>query len=352
MPSDESAFRHLTIAWAARVSFPQLGARLKAFVQTRASITTFRLAVKNASSKPFRNLPEELISMIAGTVRDLVFEQKMKKWINIHKCLTNDCKPLSHVTDDEIVKMNDSSGFNLSQEELEDAFDDEIFEAHRINVETYYAKLAHLETSSKFAKCVQIFTRDFGIRPYFLIRKTYNDSDVEYEDFDVDVKAYLIIPITQAPILSSPGLEVATYAVNTTMDPSSVAGLTNEQCQRFQTVAAMLSLHAYDADEDESMYGEAVQIPTPTPCVCGSFCGDWYSEEDSERCPHVDIGIGSSKAAKAESDSNAAEEQPAEPSLVLSGTQRPPNPKPFKAKQLQPQLMILGCGELLAESGW
>lgn len=183
------------------------------------------------------------------------------------------------------------------------------------------------------------------------MRKTYKDCDEDFEDFDVDAKAYLIIPITKAPILSSPGNDVATYAVNTTMDPSSVAGLTNEHRQKFQTAAAMLRLHPFDLDEGESMYEEAVQIPTPTPCVCGGCC-DPYHEKDSEGFDHGDIEVGSSKAANAKSDSNAAEEQPAELSLVLSETHNEPNPKPSKAKELQPQLMILGFGELQADFGW
>lgn len=77
----------IMIAWAMPVSLPQLGARLEAYVETKAAITTLRSAARYKSY----HLPEEIIQMIASNLQDIVFRHKMKSWIKIYKCATNTC---------------------------------------------------------------------------------------------------------------------------------------------------------------------------------------------------------------------------------------------------------------------
>ncbi|KAL8754435.1 MAG: hypothetical protein Q9184_005114 [Pyrenodesmia sp. 2 TL-2023] len=153
MSPDSFSSKDLIIAWATRISLPQLGARLTAFIETRASITVFRLAVKNAPSERLRNLPEELIAMIASTVRDMAFEQKMIEWVRVNNCLTKKCKPLSHVDSCQIDDFSYHEGHDLSQDELEEAFADECTERHQHRVAKWYQNLTTMDDKSEIAKC-------------------------------------------------------------------------------------------------------------------------------------------------------------------------------------------------------
>ena len=66
--------RDIIMAWATPVSVAQLGARLFAYVETKAAITTFRLVLRHISLTACRKLPEEVVSLITSKVRDIAFE--------------------------------------------------------------------------------------------------------------------------------------------------------------------------------------------------------------------------------------------------------------------------------------
>ncbi|KAL8918046.1 MAG: hypothetical protein Q9208_007568 [Pyrenodesmia sp. 3 TL-2023] len=347
MPPDSFSPRDLTIAWAARVSLPQLGARLMAFIETRASITVFRLAVQNAPSTVFGNLPEELIAMIARNVRDMAFERRMKKWVKISNCLTDNCNALSHVHSDEISDINNHEGYNLSEDELQEAFSDEYTERHRHKVAKWYRNLTTMDGRSEIGKCARILAQEHGIRPYFMMNPLYGAEGYDYIDNPFDARAYLILPVTQAPVSSARGDETAIFAVNGILDPSMMAALRDDQRQKFQTTAAMLSLHPYNVEEDESMYEEPIEIPEPehAPRPCGA-CTPWLEQNE---CPFMpENGLAHKGTTAANSESIFAKEEPVGSSPTARCTQSVPKPKRSKAKELLPQLMILGCGELEA----
>lgn len=161
----------------------------------------------------------------------------------------------------------------------------------------------------------------------------------------IDAKAYLIVPLTQAPIFSTPEDEAATFTVDSELDHSLIAGAMDNQRQRVQTTAAMLGLHPYDADEDESLYEETVQIPKPTPCLC-SRCDHWAQDEDSEILESSEGDAYCTRASEAHVDSITTERKPAEAPLVSTQMHNAPKRKPPSAKEFQPKLMILGCGKL------
>lgn len=71
----------LMVAWAMPVDFPDIGARLAAYAHTKATVTTFRLVTKYNTQSACHDLPEEIISMIAEDVREIVFMEKMARWI-------------------------------------------------------------------------------------------------------------------------------------------------------------------------------------------------------------------------------------------------------------------------------
>ncbi|KAI4219031.1 MAG: hypothetical protein L6R36_008604, partial [Xanthoria steineri] len=139
---------NITIAWAARVSFAQLGARLTAYIETRASITTFRLAARYTSSTAFRNLPEELISMIANQTYDHSFYDNVHEWLCIEDCFAGECTTLSHFGrfcsrgDDESCRM---LGLEYSKHVRQ--HDDTVYD--------WTIALTEIDGSSKIAKCVR-----------------------------------------------------------------------------------------------------------------------------------------------------------------------------------------------------
>ena len=88
MNSNSIPKNSIIIAWATPVNLAQLGARLEAYVETKAAMTTFRLAARHSALAILHNLPEEIMEMIAGNVRDSVFRKKWRTWTRIGKCLS------------------------------------------------------------------------------------------------------------------------------------------------------------------------------------------------------------------------------------------------------------------------
>lgn len=127
MSGSDFSSEKLTIAWAAPVSFAQLGARLISYIETRASITTFRLAARYTPSPAFCMLPEELVLMIANEVSDQSFRTNMNDWVHASDCLANRCTSLSHmgmVCPHEIDKTCRFVESEISQEgSMDDHFD-------------------------------------------------------------------------------------------------------------------------------------------------------------------------------------------------------------------------------------
>ena len=149
---DPVSQNNIVISWATQVDLVQLGARLEAYAETKAAITTFRLAVRTSAVTACHNLPEEIISMIATRVRDIGSERKTKKWNIFTKCLTSGCDPLFHACDQDLDVMDEFGGL-LDQARYNAA------EAHEKDVVRYHNELSYLGGISKFAKCAQVRTR-------------------------------------------------------------------------------------------------------------------------------------------------------------------------------------------------
>ena len=146
------------MAWAMPVSVAQLGARLFAYVETKAAISTFRLVLRESSLTACRKLPEEVVSLITGKVRDIAFERRMKEWVKIGRCLANTCTTLSHVPRadlDSFARMV-SSSLAENDEWLAEQFADEAAEAHEKDVMRHCRVLTSLNGRSIFAKCVRV----------------------------------------------------------------------------------------------------------------------------------------------------------------------------------------------------
>lgn len=148
-----SAFspNNIIIAWAARVSFAQLGAGLSSYIETRASITTFRLAARYSSSAAFRRLPEELISAIVNQVSHQSFHDNVHEWLCIQDCLAGQCTLLSHFG--RYCSRTDGRRCYM----LGLRYPDDVMEQRHVYTAIHWgADLIRMDRSSKIAKYVRV----------------------------------------------------------------------------------------------------------------------------------------------------------------------------------------------------
>ena len=84
----------MRLTWAVPVSAHLLGARLEAYVEGKATITTFRLCAQNgkASSAPVSRLPAELIDEVVEYLSQSFFEMQLPGWKKITRCMEDRCK--------------------------------------------------------------------------------------------------------------------------------------------------------------------------------------------------------------------------------------------------------------------
>ena len=92
---------NISLAWAIEVDQAQLGARLEAYVSTKAAITTLRSCLARYLLPPSvhiqnRNIPQEVIDLIADAVKDAVYIPKVQDWTRSQKCVQAKCLVLDH----------------------------------------------------------------------------------------------------------------------------------------------------------------------------------------------------------------------------------------------------------------
>lgn len=77
------------LTWAIPVTAHLLGARLEAYVESKATISTFRLCARhgNPAVAPVAKLPAELINEILGHVGHSYFEEKLPRWADTTRCM-------------------------------------------------------------------------------------------------------------------------------------------------------------------------------------------------------------------------------------------------------------------------
>ena len=93
----------VSLAWAIQTDHAQLGARLEAWIETKAAITTlkacfrhYRLPPKAASPK--RGIPPEIVTLIANEMKATVYERRVQRWTKVQRCMELECDTLDHFT--------------------------------------------------------------------------------------------------------------------------------------------------------------------------------------------------------------------------------------------------------------
>lgn len=125
-----------------------------------------------------------------------------------------------------------------------------------------------------------MFTREFGIRPYFVVDKRwYTDPDEHYE---APVDAFLILPIKEVVVSDRPGRYHAAFSVQADLDPSLLAGMTEAQRQQFLVAANTLQLHPISSDDESTQEIAASQNHELTPHLMILGCGKLKTKSRQE----------------------------------------------------------------------
>ncbi|KAL8737242.1 MAG: hypothetical protein Q9181_001861 [Wetmoreana brouardii] len=371
---------NISLAWAINVGHAQLGARLEAYVETKAAITTFKACVRHTTIYSMSQLAPELVEMIADALKDTAYLQRAHQWLSERKCLLHECRPRDHFTKAE--RYDILAGVFLGVEyELEDLASDEEddylwdtgMETHDDIVFSHLDKIT-LPASGKgfiprFARCKEILVQDFNIRPYFTILKSY--SDEEYPNIQsAKVSAYLTVSIVEVPLSSKPGPERASYTVENELDRASVIqGVSNELGQRFKTATKALRLeaaHTYITAESGSLSeleGDICSDEASNPGggnvadqnigpTGDNMVSDETNDEDGHKMADEDMGLKddvNSDQVKSEAQEKCATVDNARKVKTLClecGTEVCQGQ--YKAQE--PKLMMLGSGDLSAYS--
>ncbi len=213
-----------------------------------------------------------------------------------------------------------------------------------------------------------------------MIHKSY---DLYYNDIkDVQAKAYLTLPLLNAPISSNPGPGTAILSVDSTLNPAALMGPTKDQLLQFTIASNILSLRVYDPNEDETAPEDRHSMrhsQSSDEDIASGGCSE-AGEDDSEGAASHTVTLGGlsipdqEPAGKVDSEIETGNERELSDGngLASPGQESRHNDGGRKKngialetvtgfvkegtdinaeseeQETWPQLMILGCGELEA----
>lgn len=98
------------MSWAIPVSVAQLGARLMTYVNSKATITTFKFAAAKApDGSALLNVPPELLSIIIQQVRDKELERQIRWWIKMSRCVTKTYTASTHLNCSDMLNSTNAA---------------------------------------------------------------------------------------------------------------------------------------------------------------------------------------------------------------------------------------------------
>ncbi|KAL6712983.1 hypothetical protein ACLMJK_009379 [Lecanora helva] len=242
--------RNINLAWAVPVDHAQLGARLETYVETKAAITTFRACLSHSSIPSMRNLPPEVMEMIAAALKDIAYVPKIRGWNRASKCVANNCKLEDHYSESDVRGAYFACDYSKHADEMLFEY---YLERHPVAMKNHLRKInfdwvAKDNKVSKFTQCRKVFANDFGgIEPYFTILECsrYYRGDFAADLESAIVHAYLILPISQIPISAERGDDESSYAIDHTLNPKNLLQpLSDNEVHRFKLALNALRLEA------------------------------------------------------------------------------------------------------------
>lgn len=101
---------------------------------TKATVNTFRIAVRHAASKGLGVLPAGILDLMVEELCEMVLEPEMEEWAKRMKCLFDKCPIMSHIPREELVSSEFWDG-STTNEDLEDDFVDDAHARHQTTKE-------------------------------------------------------------------------------------------------------------------------------------------------------------------------------------------------------------------------
>ncbi|KAL8792644.1 MAG: hypothetical protein Q9195_004772 [Heterodermia aff. obscurata] len=280
MASDDPASLNKTIAWDTGVDLAHLSARLLSYLTTKATISTFRFAMKYSSTEACRNLPEELLMMIANAVREPCFRLELEKWDILSKLIAKMCEIFAVPSQGEVNrKLTMVYKHAGCRGHLGVWFPHDYAESNSEPNPHHRVQLSG-KSASTLAKCKEIFAQEFGIRPLFLLRRKYPNGDARnhapWNHYPVEAKAYLTLPMNRISKEPHPDSEPMLLYVGNFLDRSRATArlesLTEEQRQRLRRANKVLGIHKSDETPEAFMYEKPESNSEPEPESSGGFC--------------------------------------------------------------------------------
>jgi len=92
-----------TVAWATPVDPIDLGARIEAYIMTKATISTFGSCIRYApKNSPLTQLPAEVQEIVGAHIQETVFKDRRKAWTADLACCGYQGRPGDVYSTDEI----------------------------------------------------------------------------------------------------------------------------------------------------------------------------------------------------------------------------------------------------------
>ncbi|KAL9595980.1 MAG: hypothetical protein Q9219_006103 [cf. Caloplaca sp. 3 TL-2023] len=225
----------VNLAWAVEANYIQLAARLQAYAETKAAITTFQACVRASTGSCMSSLPYELIRMVSDELKDTIYRKKIKKWLRAQKCIENSCKTQDHFSNAEWCSIKYGCREfheNYHYEVLDEIATEKAEEIHWVRSRKYLKMLEQPPTgaSSKgFGRCKEIMLRDFGVMPNFNVTKSYECHEPYDAIFDgAEVRAWLSIPVIPIELRSEKGVNEASFVMETKLDFSQMSSASSK----------------------------------------------------------------------------------------------------------------------------
>jgi len=121
---------HITVTWAVPLEAQLLGARLEAYVESKAAIRTFRLCIQYAhANQALAKVPVEVVEMVVSQIQENTFDWRKKWWQDAIRCCSIACscghnKEHDKRVDSLLSKVKLSSKVGLRWQNIEkDKFD-------------------------------------------------------------------------------------------------------------------------------------------------------------------------------------------------------------------------------------
>ncbi|KAL8659307.1 MAG: hypothetical protein Q9202_007189 [Teloschistes flavicans] len=77
----------MSFGWAVDTYHAQLGARLEAYVATKAALTTLRVSIRHSATSSMRQTSPEITEMISNALKDSVYNDLIGRWNHESKCI-------------------------------------------------------------------------------------------------------------------------------------------------------------------------------------------------------------------------------------------------------------------------